>query len=240
MKLPNWFKVLWWILLLSVLTYFLYQRYSDLTAGNASYADILVFLVWVSLFLLPLFQEISLFGLTLRQEMESLKNDVQGTMNQLRAEIRNSIDVRNQVSPNFTLYPPPPDSRLPEIEESIRKVLNEYVRPHQESILEKKPTELNVDQDVTTLFTARYNIEKELRRISRERVADEEERRPLPIHQLTRVLVEQELIDPSLARAIKEVYAVASPAIHGEDVSDAKLAFVKDVAPDLITALRAI
>jgi hypothetical protein len=39
---------------------------------------------------------------------------------------------------------------------------------------------------------------------------------------------------------IREVYSVCSPAIHGEPITEAQVSFVRDVAPELIAALRAI
>ena len=65
MKLPNWFKILWWIILLVIVSVFLYNRYPDLTTGSATTADTFIFLIWVALCLLPLFEELSFFGITL-------------------------------------------------------------------------------------------------------------------------------------------------------------------------------
>jgi hypothetical protein len=47
-------------------------------------------------------------------------------------------------------------------------------------------------------------------------------------------------MEPRLDHAIREVYAVCSPAIHGEPVTQAQIDFVKDVGPELIAALRSI
>ena len=41
MKLPNWFRILWWFLLTAGLTWVLYRRYPDLVAGHAAVVDVL-------------------------------------------------------------------------------------------------------------------------------------------------------------------------------------------------------
>ena len=90
------------------------------------------------------------------------------------------------------------------------------------------------------LFWARHDLEKELRRITQERLLTPGGLRPKPLMQLTRAAVQAGLIEPQLEHAIREVYAVCSPAIHGAPVTEAQLDFVRDVSPGLIAALRAI
>lgn len=71
MKLPNRFRILWWALLLSALSVFLYTRLEQFSKGMANVADIVAFLVWVALWLLPLFEELSFFGMTPLSEERS-------------------------------------------------------------------------------------------------------------------------------------------------------------------------
>jgi hypothetical protein len=54
------------------------------------------------------------------------------------------------------------------------------------------------------------------------------------------VLVQNELLQPRFAHAIREIYSVCSPAIHGEPVTDAQISFVQDVAKEVIDALSEI
>jgi hypothetical protein len=57
---------------------------------------------------------------------------------------------------------------------------------------------------------------------------------------LLRYLEERELISRGLFNSIRDVYAICSSAIHGEGVSEAKVSFVRDVAPELIASLESI
>ena len=76
MKLSTRLRVIWWFFLVGVLTYLVLQRFNSFVSGSASPMDILVFLIWISLLLVPLFQEVSLFGVNLTKEIDSLKSDL--------------------------------------------------------------------------------------------------------------------------------------------------------------------
>ncbi len=57
---------------------------------------------------------------------------------------------------------------------------------------------------------------------------------------MARNLAESEAIPRDFVHAIKEVYNVCSPAIHGEEVTEQQVAFVKDLAPKIVATLRKI
>jgi hypothetical protein len=82
-------------------------------------------------------------------------------------------------------------------------------------------------------------IEKELRKIQ-QFVSQSATRRPEPIFRIVDTLIRSELISQEIGHAIREVYSVCSPAIHGEDVTPAQVEFVKNTAPELISALKSL
>lgn len=239
MKLANWFKVSWWILLVGLLTAFLLHRYPDLSVGRAVPADVVVFVIWIALLLAPLFSEISLLGITLKQQVDELKNYVASQMTDVKNEVRNAVDVRTTFSPHFNIPVPVADAQLPEIERRIKEAVSDALAEHgiQQT---PPPAEVPVSQDVMFLFSTRYNLEKELRRIGESRQLAGESRRPVPVVPLARALGQAEILEPRLVNAIREVYSVCSPAIHGDPVSEAQISFVREVGPDLIAALRTI
>jgi len=240
MKLPNWFKITWWLLITGVITWLLYNRYPDLVAGKATGADMVAFVIWVALLLAPLFNEVSLLGITLKQEAEELRKFVAAQLTDIRTEVRNAVDVRTTFSPHITIPAPATDSQLPELEARIKAAVSGAFASHGLKPPVATPPALRVSDDVSFLFATRYHIEQEIRRIVSSRELTPASRRPLPIFQLSRMLAEAGLIEPGLEHAIREVYAVCSPAVHGESVSDAQVAFAKDVGPELVAALRAI
>ena len=126
------------------------------------------------------------------------------------------------------------------MEELLRRILDETI---QSQALRGQPLtteEIKVPEDVSFLFSIRYEIEKELRRIWHERFGLQENRRPVSVNQPMQSLLNAELMNPTLARVVREVYSVCSPAIHGEDVSDSQVKFVRDIAPELLASLKAI
>jgi hypothetical protein len=95
-----------------------------------------------------------------------------------------------------------------------------------------------VPPDVQFLVLTRYSIERELRQLWKASFGTDAERLSAP--RLLPALVESGILTTNLAKAIREVYSVCSPAVHGEDISQAKVRFVRDLAPDLLSTLRAI
>jgi hypothetical protein len=240
MKFPNWFKITWWVVILVAIGFLLYQRYADISLGKGNSVDLFILVIWVALAISPLFQEISLPGITLKQQLEELKKDVKQELVNVRTAIANSVDVRTQVN---SYYPaPPPDNQLPALEEKIKVALGNALEKYGLEPKKEGQEILKVDDDIMFLFSARYALEKEIRRIWKERLGDENEkqRRPLPVYSLVQGIVQAELINPQLGHLIREAYSVCSPAIHGEEISEAKVSFVKDVVPELVSVLRAI
>ena len=158
----------------------------------------------------------------------------------IRSEVRNAVDIRTTVSSQINFSTPPPDAQLPAAEARIKTMLAEEVLKEYglAGAPEGAPT-VSAPDDVNYLFATRYAIEKELRRLAEGRIKVLT-RRAVGEIALGRALVNDGLIDERLENAIREVYSVCSPAIHGEPVTSAQMNFVKDVGPQLITTLRSI
>lgn len=237
MRLPNWFKITWWLLLSGTVTTYLFARYPELAVGRAVPADVIVFLVWIALLLTPIFHEFEFFGMKFRQEIQKVKEEFKTDIQSIRADIRNAIDVHTTFSPQITIPAPPPDAMLPNLETHVKAAVAEALAVR--GVLQSPPipTDLSVTDDISFLFTVRYGIERELRRLTRERQL---EVRRVGIAQLSRALVQAGVIEPPFDHAIREVYAISSAGVHAEDVTHAQVEFVRDVGPQLIGALRAI
>lgn len=240
MELPNWFKVVWWLLLTGLLSCFIYQRYSALTAGQGTNVDIVAIVIWIALLLAPLFKEVSIFGITLKQEVKKLKKFVATQVSEIRSDIRNAVDVRTTISPQIVLPPPPSDSQLPELEKRIKSAVSDALASHGLEEIEGVVPDISVSDEISLLFAIRHNIEKEIRRIVPPYGPAPHSRRPLPVLRCLEVLHTAGLISAGMVQAIREVYLVCSPAIHGDPVTPAQVSFVKDVGPQLISALRAL
>jgi len=235
MKLPNWFRMVWWALLLILISYFLFQRYPDLSQGHAIATDFFIFLIWAVLVLVPFVQEIDFFGMELKQAIQELRSELKSQVLSLRSEIRSTQEILNEAN-----LVPLPDAELPGLEKraqiAIKKAIQEHGSPH-EGTLNQQPS---VDDYTQLLFEARYGIERELRRIGAGRLDIAAGRNPCPITEVIQTLNGCQLLDSSLATVIREVYAICSSAIHGQTPSEVQVHFVQNLLPGLLKALRSV
>jgi len=239
MKLPNWFRIIWWGLLLIVVSLHLFKRYPEFILGKSAPVDVIVFLVWIALWLLPIVSELNLFGIKLKKEVEAIHKDLSNRIDTLRNELHNTIDIRSEVNPQFTLQMPAPDAQLPRIGEQVRSAVQNAMDQYGIQRTTVQP-EIAVSETENYLFGVRHNIERELRRIYTQRFPDDNRRRYTSVIAISRALTNYEVLNPDLANAIREVYRACSAAIHGEEVTEAQVGFIRDVAPVLLSTLRAI
>ncbi len=236
MKFPNWFRISWWVLLLVLLTLFLWRRYDALVNGNGTLTDIIVFLVWIALALAPVFPDIDLFGLRLKQKLQEVKAE----LGEIRADIRNVVDIRNQFSPTFAVFPTIPSEELPGLLKEVRERAQSRVGVTEVDAKNSESAARDVPSNVSFLFSTRYALEGELRRIYRLRIGAIADDRTIPISRITRALVQSEIIDRDAAVAAEELYRIASRVIHGGYVQDMQMKFAYDVAGWLLAELKNI
>lgn len=235
------FKSLWWGLLVVCLSYVLAHRLEALEGGDAKPVDFLLIVVWLGVCLAPLFAEIQLPGIRLKQKMEELKESVTSEVASIRNEIRNSVDVRSNVSPSFSFGVPPPDYKLGEIQQQIEALATSLQRqgyPVHEP--QQQPQTSSLTRDEQVMFSSRRDLEVELRALAERLDDDPDQKRFAPVSRLLWLLTRGGLLDKHTASLIREVYSVCSLAIHGERVSEKQVSFVLNTAPELIGVLRAI
>lgn len=233
-KYMDFLRGIWWFILVGAGTYFIVQRYESIANGTAVLFDIIITLVWISLLAIPLFQEVNVYGVKFKKEIDTLKSDLREQMVNLRFDIQNSIDVRTQINPQIHVYPPS-DSVLSQTKDDSKEFIRNFLPPQR---IEFKGEKIKAPEKSIYLFTIRRELELELRRIWRGQIADEYTKRP--INQMTRSLVSSGLINPRIGYIIQEVSSVCTPAIHGEEVTETQFSFVRDIAPELIASLKAI
>lgn len=231
MKLPNGFKIFWWILLLGLTSTILGMRFHDITYGKSVLFDVFVFLIWIALMLVPIFQEISFFGIELKQSIEDLK----GQINEVKNEIHNKITFNPII--NLT---PTSDSKIQELEQKYSILLDEILASKGKQADTVNTTFLDVPEMHQFLFATRYRIENELRRIWENSIGDFELRRSTPLIKLLRDLIENNIVSNNIYGPLREVIAISNFGIHGEEITDNQFAFVKDIAPKLIATLEEI
>ena len=240
MKFPDWFRFAWWIILLAITGLILFKRYSAIMDGLSVPADIFVFLVFIALMLLPVFSEISFFGIKFKKEIEDLKSDINIKFGDIRNEIRNS---QSQIF-NATIHgygPPPPDSKLPDLDTKINKLVKAQGQGNE---LNEIDLEQNVPNENLDLFKIRFNIEKQLKRIWFSRFGDHPtvgfQIRYQPIQNMIRDLLNSEIINKDFYSILIEILSICNHAIHGNDLTDNQITFVRKNANQLINYLYKI
>ncbi|MTI47671.1 MAG: hypothetical protein FH761_07500 [Firmicutes bacterium] len=220
--------------------FMIYTRYEQIKSGDVGTFDTALIAIIAGLMLIPFFSEINILGVKLKQEISSLKTEV----TEFREVVKNVIDVSNsnRFSPSiyFGQSQAPPDNQLEKIEEYIKYSINQVME--QNINLEDQNIELDVPEDNMLLFSARYNIEKEIHRIwdNHSDEYDDKKSRYVPIHRIVSYLTKYEILPPSFNGVIKEIYSVCSPAVHGEKPTESQVKFIKDVSADVIRTLKGI
>jgi len=235
MKLRVRWKYLYWFVIVAFLTFLMLRRLSSFLSGNPTNMDIIVFIIWITLLIVPMFREVNIFGVGLKNEIDSLRNDFRGEMLNLRSEIQNT----NIFSPQINVGQPPSDSELPRLTEAIQKAFKDMGGTINIQAIQTEE-ELLTPANTQYLFSVRYNLEKELNRVWRQHTASQSEKYPRSPGELMRLLYMRGTIDMDFFEALRDVYAVCNMAIHGMDVSQAKVNFVRDVAPQLLVYLESL
>lgn len=234
MKNSENFKTVWWGTLVVVIGYYLFGRYPKLVEGNPSYFDVVVFLVWLGVCLAPIFQEMNIFGVKLKQQIDDLKKDLDHQLNIFKTEIKSSIEVSNANSNQIYFQSgavPPKDSEIPDISEEIQKTLKRMgITANQES-----SDVFKVDPDHVEMFKVRLSFENLLREYSG---LDEKYRRRYSIGKLLSSLRNYEGISKEVLHGTMEVISVCNYAVHGEPLTKAQITFVRESAPGLLKALE--
>lgn len=242
MKFNKWFMYIWWGVLILCDVVLLHSRFASIKEGAITAFDTIVIAVFVILVLIPFFSEISFLGLTIKKDIAELKKDVKEEIKDIRQYVANNVDNKFNASLSFgQSMAPPPDEQLDELEGRIKVIMRDVLT---EKGITKAPAlagDFDVPEKTRVLFSARYLLEKELRRIWKSRFAPgEDTKRLYPLHNMIYILVDNKIIPSSLGGIIRDVYSICTPAIHGDDPTDIQIEFVKEVAPVIIGALKEI
>ncbi|WP_421181259.1 hypothetical protein [Aeromonas enteropelogenes] len=213
----------------------MHDRYTKLIEGGASYFDVVVFIVWIGFCLAPIFQEMDLFGVKLKQQIDDFKKDVNHQLSALKTEIKSSIDVSSANSNQIYFQSgsiPPKDSEIPDISEQIQRTLDKMgIKSAQEDDVYY----YGVDPVHIEMHKRRFTFENPFHEYS---YIDGKYRRRYSISQLLNELRNYKQISKDILHGVTEVISVCNYAVHGEPLSNAQIAFVRESAPGLLKALK--
>ncbi|WP_027360922.1 hypothetical protein [Halodesulfovibrio aestuarii] len=248
MHTNTFFKWIWWLALTVILGSFLFNRYDQLLSGKPTYFDSIIFLVWIGVCLAPIFNEMKLFGLELKQEVQELKKDMLHQVALLKTELTSKIDVtsQNKNSIQVTTPSPPKDEEIPRILKQLEKTLGEL------NSNSTKPTERTVKgspgidtqdffigitaPEAIYLFSTRLAFEKLLKDFAwREGISM---KRPVPLFRQLELAAKSLNLSKQLIAGIRDIIAVCNASIHGQKISSTQVYFVKEIAPKLYSTLK--
>ena len=229
-------KAIWWAALVIALLVLLWARSEAILDGQQTTLDVAGFLIVVALLLAPIFSDVSLLGISLRREVQSLREDVRQDLASVRLDVRTAIDVRNSVTQTFHFLPPvAPPAELAELK---REIASEgAAAPDRESspALAGAPV-ATMDPVLLELFAVRFRIEREIERAFRSHELLANGSRPMPAIVQLDALEAAGLLPSTMRRAIRELYNVCSRAIHGVELAAGQLEFVREMAPSALSA----
>ncbi len=237
MKLPNWFRIVWWILLLLCITVILVLRLGDYKEGEFYPFDILLLIFWIILMLSPIFYSIEIFGIKLQQEIRELKSNLDFKF----TEIKN--DLRLSQSQNLTanIYPPPPtDDMISEKKSLFKQFAKEVSAKEVETTMQE---DINrVPEENVNLFQVRFLLEQEIDRIWKLKLSKGgttlQSQRTL-MRQLGE-LNELGTIPENVNTIIRDILGICNYGIHGKNVTNEQYKFVLDFSSGIIDFLKRI
>lgn len=240
MKFPNWFKIVWWILLLGLTGSILIKRFEAISTGQSVPADIFIFLIFIALMLVPIFSEIEFFGIKLKKEIEELKSDINIKLGHIKTEIQSNQTLNQTINAFGT---PPPDNKLPELQEEIEKIVNAKLNERGVTTEDKIAGRIDVPEDNLLMFQVRYNIEKQVRFIWEKRFKGnnlDSNTRVQPVSQIISDLNRFNIIDWEFYDILKEILSICNYAIHGEKITERQVAFVSKNAKPILDFLHQV
>lgn len=127
--------------------------------------------------------------------------------------------IKDQTNAILDLKASPPES-IPEIRRTVEDIRQ------------------LVDSDsVLALAKLRIELEKVLRRVASVTANQTQSDRPTSLGLMVQQLVNQELIIPDMAKALREVIAICNRAVHGETITESDARVIIELGTDLLEGL---
>lgn len=89
-----------------------------------------------------------------------------------------------------------------------------------------------------SFFKVRYNIEQRVNRIFSGLKEAEKDRPHISTRRKLDQIAKSEIVSPEIVNATRRVWHICTLGIRGEEVSEEKLNFVNNTAPELISSLE--
>lgn len=158
MNFSNRFKIWWWGILLFILTIIVGWR---LVINSLTDVDVFIFIFWFILALFPIISEVSIFGVSIKKDLENFKNEIRGHV----LDIKNHINFQPII--NVTTTPAnEKEYKQKAIEEIKEDVKIEEEKLEEKKITEKKSKRFSFSKGKSQRITSSKKIEDRFKKIA--------------------------------------------------------------------------
>jgi len=221
-KFHPYFKVAWWIALICTLTAMAAYRWHLLQTEASATLDSILISTLIGLLLLPLFSELKILGITLKQSTDD------------------PDDRPPSPSPGFSTV---------DEEERIRAIIRQELDKNGVSERSCQMPAKYLDTDDETIVAAITNaIEGEIERVyvrTHSRIFDDARislgtYSPLPAGGMVQALNKAGIVSDELVRIVRKILMIGWGAANGFTPDGAQVSYVKEVGPGILAILKAI
>lgn len=228
MKFTNKFIIGWWIMLLIVFGIILIARFDNFASDTLILFDYIILVLLFILVFLPLYTEMSMFGFSLKREIESVEESVKDLQSLVISNTNSNIVYFN-ADPQLT-------------EEQRAQLMRSFQAPSAGNFESAVHTEeraiqefISKEKTVVNFFAIRYLLEKEIRRIAVNHISDPNKKTVL---ELVKNLGQQGVFEPNTLNAILEVWSITSNAMHGVEIGEKDENFLGSIGMPLLQRLK--
>ena len=180
-------------------------------------------------------EEVKDFKTEMRQNFQTLSSTLTATISSINKQVVNHTTNVGVNTPTL------PDNVLPGLETEIDKIVKAKLEQVGQHFNKHTTDYIHVPDDNLLMFKVRYNIETQLRRIWENRFITDLEYdryRHKPIIKIIQDLTDKEVVDKSFYSILREILSICNYAIHGENVTENQVHFIKNSSPQVIDYLR--
>lgn len=238
MKFPNWFRIAWWLAVLASLGLCIYARFETISSGTPTNFDIALVVLTAAVALMPIYSEISIGSLTLKQQIESVKTEIREAVNTISQRVEQHTSVNHQV---HFYQNPPLDKDLPSLQKLTEAAVELSVDEKSNGIghpidFDGEPPEVEPTVETMFLSTTRVKLEKALRELairSGLRLSG-----ITNFYRIMEALRAADVLPVELVTPLKAIYSICSAAVHANEVSQFQIDFVRQNQKEVIRAIR--
>jgi rubrerythrin len=222
-------KAIWWLVLFMCSLIYIWFNNSRIISSPVD-LDKIVVIIFVLLAFMPLVQELSFAGFSMKREIESVKNELKSEVQKVKFDIM-QFSINNSQNSDIKI------DIGKEILPSKETMKNDLLTTS-ESRVNKEDSSIydSISDNTIELFKSRFLIEERLTSIASK--YEIEVNRGLKA--TSKSLLTAELINRRTYEYINKVLAICNRGIHGELIDVHYLDYVKDILPEILEGLSAI